>query len=217
MAGPVPADRSLALGGDDLPLEMPAYADPPEPLPVFTKLQASALRLFAAKGYDGAHVSDIARGAGIRKSSVYAHCQSKEDLFMGLLRRVMGRELRVMCGMLVEGGLLDGLNRYFVSLKDRLDEDPPCYRFLLRSVYTPPLDLSEPVSALGMEFFPDLIELFKRALADHGAVPESLDLLAEATLSVMDSVHVASLYCPQFFGKRLDAVWAMYEKLVSSP
>jgi AcrR family transcriptional regulator len=191
---------------------MPAYADPPEPLPVFTRLHASALRLFASKGYDGAHVSDIARGAGIRKSSVYAHCQSKEDLFMGLLRRVMDRELRIMCAMLIENGILGGLRRYFVTLKDRLEEDPPCYRFLLRSVYTPPLEMSRAVFSLGMEFFPDLTELFRKALEDRGVRPDRLDQLAEATLGVMDSVHVASLYCPQAFDRRLDAVWTMYER-----
>jgi AcrR family transcriptional regulator len=198
-----------------LALDIPAYADPPEPLPVFTKLQASALRLFAARGYDGAHVSDIARGAGIRKSSVYAHCKSKEDLFMGLLRRVMERELRIMCAWFTEDGILAGLRRYFVSLKDRLEEDPPCYRFLLRSVYTPPLEMSQSVSTLGMEFFPDLLDIFKRAFADRGVAEESLAPLAEATLGVMDSVHVASLYCPQFFDRRLEAVWTMYERHVT--
>jgi AcrR family transcriptional regulator len=194
---------------------MPVSADPSESLPAFSKLQASAVRLFAAKGYDGAHVSDIAREAGIRKSSVYAHCQSKEDLFMGLLRRVMAHELKLVGATLARDGLLAGLRRHFEELPQRFEEDPPCHKFVLKSIYTPPLELSGRVAALGLEFFPDLTELFKKAASVGGVPPERLESVADATLAVMDSVHVVSLYGPEFYGRRLDAVWAMYERHVT--
>ncbi|MDR2612735.1 MAG: TetR/AcrR family transcriptional regulator [Deltaproteobacteria bacterium] len=189
---------------------------PPASVPGFSKLQASALRLFAVKGYDGAHVSDIARGAGIRKSSVYAHCRSKEDLFIGLLRQVMQREFRILSARLVEGGLLAGLRNYYGSFRERLEEDPPCLRFLLRSVYTPPADMREAVFALGREFFPGVRELFKGAAAERGVRPENVDSLAEACLAVTDSVLVACLYCAHRVDARLEAVWLMFERHVAA-
>lgn len=46
-----------------------------------------ALDVFLAKGYARASMADIARSAGIEKSSVYHHFSSKEDLFLFALSK----------------------------------------------------------------------------------------------------------------------------------
>jgi len=45
----------------------------------------AALRTFAANGYDGAAMDEIAAGAGISKAVVYDHVSSKQELYMQLL------------------------------------------------------------------------------------------------------------------------------------
>jgi len=48
-----------------------------------------ALELFSAKGYDGTSMEDIARAAGIKKASIYAHFPGKEHVFSAVLQRVV--------------------------------------------------------------------------------------------------------------------------------
>ena len=48
-----------------------------------------ALRVFAARGYDGASMDDVARAAGITKASIYHHVAGKEALLERGLRRAL--------------------------------------------------------------------------------------------------------------------------------
>jgi AcrR family transcriptional regulator len=43
-------------------------------------------RLFAAKGYHGTSVGDIAAALGVQKGSLYAHIESKQDLLYDTMR-----------------------------------------------------------------------------------------------------------------------------------
>jgi len=49
-------------------------------------LLAAAGRVFAAQGYEGASVGDVAADAGYTKGAVYAHFGSKSELFLALAR-----------------------------------------------------------------------------------------------------------------------------------
>ncbi len=49
-------------------------------------LLSAAARVFAAQGYEGAAVGDIASAAGYTKGAVYANFGSKSDLFVALAR-----------------------------------------------------------------------------------------------------------------------------------
>lgn len=49
------------------------------------RLLAAAARVFAAKGYHGASVSEIARTAGFTTGALYANFGSKEQLFIDLI------------------------------------------------------------------------------------------------------------------------------------
>lgn len=48
----------------------------------------AALRTFAAHGYDGAAMDEIASGAGVSKAVVYDHVASKQDLYTQLLHAI---------------------------------------------------------------------------------------------------------------------------------
>jgi len=45
-----------------------------------SELTRTAARLFAEKGYHGTSIGDLAEAMGVRKGSVYAHIDSKQDL-----------------------------------------------------------------------------------------------------------------------------------------
>ena len=49
------------------------------------KILESALTLFAANGYDGTSVEEIAAGVGIKAPSIYKHYKGKEDILNELI------------------------------------------------------------------------------------------------------------------------------------
>jgi AcrR family transcriptional regulator len=75
-----------ALGADEAALLPPsATADG-----TLRRMLVSALTLFGARGYHAVPVREIARGAGVRASSMYEHRASKEDLLLDLM--IVGHE-----------------------------------------------------------------------------------------------------------------------------
>jgi AcrR family transcriptional regulator len=50
------------------------------------ELSRVAARLFAEKGYHGTSIGDLAEALGVRKGSLYAHIEGKEDLLYETMR-----------------------------------------------------------------------------------------------------------------------------------
>lgn len=67
-------------------------------------LLAIAVEVFNVRGYDGTSMEDLARAAGITKSSIYHHVSGKEEL----LRLAVSRALDGLFGALEEPGATQG-------------------------------------------------------------------------------------------------------------
>lgn len=65
-------------------------------------LLESAAKTFAQLGFHGASVDKIAEFAGFSKGAVYAHFQSKEELFLAILEQQM-KTLHLTCCPLPSG------------------------------------------------------------------------------------------------------------------
>lgn len=52
-------------------------------------IEAVAINLFFRKGYFATSISDIARGCGIQKASIYHHFPGKEDLLFSIMQSTM--------------------------------------------------------------------------------------------------------------------------------
>lgn len=59
-------------------------------------LRRHARRLFAARGFEGVSMRDIAGSVGIRQSAIYNHFPSKQHLLVDLMTRHMERLLEAM-------------------------------------------------------------------------------------------------------------------------
>lgn len=55
------------------------------------KILAAAEEIFSEKGFAGARVDEIAEISGVNKRLIYAHFESKENLYKNILHRVYGR------------------------------------------------------------------------------------------------------------------------------
>jgi len=65
-------------------------------------IKKASINLFYKKGYYAASMSAIANAAGIRKSSIYHHYATKEDILLDILRTTMG-DLRQALKMQLTG------------------------------------------------------------------------------------------------------------------
>lgn len=166
------------------------------------KVELSALEVFTSLGYDAASVSIISKKAGISKSSVYAHCESKEDLFRNVLEPVMERELYLFQKQFLGKDTVESLGAYFHSFLDRAEESPPFLRFFLRAVYTPPAALQGWVKSLSEYFFEKIMDMVSTALKQQGLEEERLPELSRVYVALLDSVQVSALYCPQVLSDR---------------
>ncbi len=64
------------------------------------RILAAAVKVFAAKGFYCARVSDVAREAGVADGTIYLYFESKEDLLRGLFEENMTRIIERLKGLI---------------------------------------------------------------------------------------------------------------------
>ena len=125
----------------------------------------AALAAFAAHGYDGASMDEIAAAAGVSKAVVYDHVASKRDLYMELLEAIRSELVSVVETALEEDGT-SGETRVRVAVEAffrYVEEHPQACRLLFLEVEGPA------VSALGRELEE---RIATRMAATLGAAPQ---------------------------------------------
>jgi AcrR family transcriptional regulator len=99
---------------------------------VKTKVERAAVDLFAASGFDGVSVADIAAAAGVSQGALYRHYRSKEELGWALFSTAYlrtGEELdRIRAGEAEFDAAVTAMIAHFYTL---YDEDPALFRFML--------------------------------------------------------------------------------------
>jgi AcrR family transcriptional regulator len=99
---------------------------------VKTKVERAAVDLFAANGFDGVSIADIAAAAGVSQGALYRHYPSKEELAWALFSTAYlrtGDELdRIRTGEAEFEAGVTAMTAHFCAL---YDEDPALFRFML--------------------------------------------------------------------------------------
>lgn len=131
------------------------------------KLLLVALTHFAARGYEGVQVREVAEEAGVSKPTLYYHFESKEGLFRQLCLVALTfteRRVHLMVEPLLEPLPKDPHAARAATLRlaraylDLLQEIPEFTGFILRSIAVPAPDSG----------FRDLMPLVERALSPLG-------------------------------------------------
>jgi AcrR family transcriptional regulator len=99
---------------------------------VKTKVERAAVDLFAANGFDGVSIADIAAAAGVSQGALYRHYPSKEELAWALFSTAYlrtGEQLdRIRTGGAGFETAVTEMIGHFCAL---YDEDPALFRFML--------------------------------------------------------------------------------------
>jgi AcrR family transcriptional regulator len=96
------------------------------------KVERAALELFAAKGFDGVSIAEIAASAGVSQGALYRHHASKEDLAGALFCEAYlrtGAELDEICKASKRFG--DRVAAMVAHVCALYDSDPALFRFML--------------------------------------------------------------------------------------
>ena len=116
-----------------------ATAQVSRPTEVRDRILEEATRLFAARGFEGTTLQQIADAVGIRKPSLLYHFPSKDDLRQRVLETVLGHWNDVMPQLLLAAtsshGQFDGVLGEMVAF---FSADPDRARLLLREILDRP-------------------------------------------------------------------------------
>ncbi len=150
---------------------------------VRTQILRQATRLFAAQGYDGTSVQELADAVGIRKPSLLYHFESKEALRQAVLDEVLARWNDVIPTILFKAAgdaqfeaLMEAITSFFVEDADRA-------RLLLREAIDRPDDLRTRLTAHVRPWIAVVAEQLERG-KKRGVVRADVDTEAYATVVV---------------------------------
>ena len=104
----------------------------PRSVGVKAKVERAALELFAANGFDGVSIADIAAAAGASQGALYRHYASKDELAWTLFSSAylrVGEELDEIRNR--SAGLEDGVAAIVGHFCGLYDDDPALFRFML--------------------------------------------------------------------------------------
>ncbi|MCY1422783.1 Bacterial regulatory protein, tetR family [compost metagenome] len=163
--------------------------------PAAGRIVQLALQHFADRGYDAASLNEIAVSAGIKKASLYAHFASKDDLYTAVLNHALKSEQDYVSAQFAvpPNGQAPG-ERYIDNLQRRYS-DSCALRFLLRAAFYPPATIEQSVKSGFEEYLAGIRARFQTSLESaYPVVGQNVDLLAEAYLALIDSLHVELIY-----------------------
>lgn len=95
-------------------------------------LLAVCADVFSERGYDGTSMADLAKAAGITKSSFYHHVPSKEDLLRRSLDRALDGLFDALAGIDPDRPAIEGLEHLLRGSVRVLVEELPHVTLLLR-------------------------------------------------------------------------------------
>ncbi|MBW2454558.1 MAG: TetR/AcrR family transcriptional regulator [Deltaproteobacteria bacterium] len=142
---------------------------------VRTQILHSATRLFAAHGFDGTSLKDIADAVGIRKPSLLYHFPSKEKLRLAVLEQLLERWNDVLPRLLMvaAGGeprfetIIDEVVGFFTA-------DPDRARLLVREILDRPADMRDRLDTYVRPWV-DVVAKYIRKGQEFGEVHADVD------------------------------------------
>ncbi len=147
-----------------------------------TELRGAALTLFARDGYAATSVDDIARAAGVSRSTFFRYFGTKEALLLGSAEENSALYLEILAGRPSGEDRLEAIEESFIEFTERLRPDERREETVLETeVIRSDPSLRAGQAAIGVRFRDELAQ----ALANRGgrSEPDIEDVLASAILS----------------------------------
>jgi AcrR family transcriptional regulator len=181
-------------------------------------IKSVALSLFAENSYEGTTLSEIAKRVGIKKPSIYAHFDGKEDLFLSVFQDVMKdyvgyieQHLKKIENYSVKDKLhamLSDTCRYYMDNEENA-------AFLKRAMMFPPVffeeQLREEFLAYEQETTKMLRKIFREGIETGTIRDENIEDLIAAYYCQIDGLFMQMFYYSrENFDSKFNSVWNIF-------
>ncbi|MBC7173522.1 MAG: TetR/AcrR family transcriptional regulator [Polyangiaceae bacterium] len=153
---------------------------------VRSQILTEAIRLFAAQGFDGTSVQEIADSVGIRKPSLLYHFSSKEELRRSVLDEILSRWNDVLPHLLLTATHEQRFDKVMEALTQFFVEDPDRARLVLRELLDRPDDMRRRLETFVRPWIDVIAEQLEKARV-KGQVQRDVDPHAY-TINVVNMV-----------------------------
>ncbi len=184
--------------------------------PMIERIERAALPLFARKGFEGTSLSKIAEGVGIKKPSLYAHFDSKEDLFFAILQKV-NRDYREF--LRVQGDKYFNMTteqQLYGLLKDHSTylENEDLGLLFKRFMLFPPLVLKDTFNEQFIKSEEALTDVLKKIVNEgkqRGDIQGQQDEVIDAYICLLDGTFEQLFYYSEVeHEERLQNAWRIF-------
>lgn len=187
------------------------------------RLLEVAAEHFSHCGYDGTSLANIAADVGIKKPSIYAHFNSKKDLFSNVFDKAAEKEFTFWTTYFqtsMDMPLKERLYGLLSAFLHRYDNDMEA-RFWLRTSFFPPTKLYDFVLEKFYNYLDQceetLTEVFETAIIDGEIANIGAQKGCIAFMSLLDGMFVEMLYGGrERTERRIHASWELYWRGLST-
>jgi TetR/AcrR family transcriptional regulator len=155
------------------------------------QILAHAQRLFAARGFVGASLRDIAKAVGIRKPSLLYHFPSKDELRQGVLEKMLAHWNETVPRLL--RAATSGHEQFDALARETVDfflQDPDRARLLLREMLDRPEEMMA-LAQLHVQPWARIVSDYIRKGQAQGRVHQDID--PEAYVATMINLVVCGV------------------------
>lgn len=186
------------------------------------KIQEAAIKLFAENGYEKATMTEIAKAVGIKKPSIYAHFENKQEIFLSIIEELSSKyvakfkvEIEKYNNLPVDVQLysvLEGTRLFF--------QHEDLGLFLKRMLLFPPTEFEGQLLKRYEEFENQLLiiirTIFEKGIADGQIHHQNVDELVNGYIHLLDSCFI-QLFDPddELVKKRLKAAWEFFWRAIA--
>lgn len=188
------------------------------------RIKNAALILFAERGYEGASLADIIEDVGIKKSSIYNHYKSKDDLFLYVYESCVNEELQVtkefFKNHLTSETLLPTLKEYIAIHSHRIKHIPSA-QFLFRFIIFPPHHLHDVLLEKSESYFKKLtvqfVEFLKTTEPFQSLTEEQATQFINLYVVILQGIRLDHLTGGGYLSEqRLEISWAFFLKQIEA-
>ena len=186
------------------------------------RIKTAALTLFAERGYEGASLADIIENVGIKKSSIYNHYKSKDDLFLSVYEYCVNEEIQITRDFfkkhLTNETLLSTLKAYIEFHSHRIQHIPSA-QFLFRFIIFPPHHLYDVLLEKSESYYEKLNNQFIGFLSAidlfQSFTEEQATYFVHLYIVILQGIRLDHLTGGGYLSKqRLEIAWTVFSKQV---
>ncbi len=180
------------------------------------KIIEKAIYSFSTNGYDGTSISNIAELVGIKKSTIYSHYKSKDEIFEKSMKISFQAEIDFLEGYFSNKykSPLEALEIFLDTIKERYMDDT---NFTLNFVYKMGYRLVEKYNDVIKKYCDDYYAIMEnliiKYLINEGISEDKAKEHALVYTALLDGLMISLIYSGEDrYKERKEHVWKFFSK-----